>query len=75
MACINPKSTEVVEFPTLEKIKSDWSTGMLGVLTGFENDSYDQKSGWRFRFILSNGDISQKRHWGDCKSYTHILPN
>ena len=26
----------MVEFPTLEKIKSDWSNGMLGVLAGFE---------------------------------------
>ena len=55
-----PNSVTVFKWPTDAKRKEYIASGKVPYLVGFENDESD-KSGFRFNFIMSNGDRSEQR--------------
>jgi len=55
-----PNSVTEFRWPTEAKRKEYISKGVVPHLIGFENDERD-KSGFRFNFVLSNGDRSAQR--------------
>ncbi len=63
MACRNPKSTVVFEWPTKAMIHEMLTSGVTPYLIGFEN-SYQRGTGAAFNLILSNGHRSNQRDAG-----------
>ncbi len=68
---INPKSTEVFEYPSKAMRDKYQATG-TPLLSGFENSDKDGTN-FSMNFILSNGDRSKQRD--DChKTESHMMP-
>jgi hypothetical protein len=68
----DPKSTEMLVFPTQAMIYENLASGMLCHLVGFELN-YSNGTGCLLNFILSNGNKTHQRDVGRTYS-THVMP-
>ena len=72
IVCPDVESPTLFEFPSQEVIEKYKLNGVIPYLVGLENSQKDGK-GFRFNFILSNGERSEQRDDGKTY-YTHFMP-